>query len=83
LAMMLAQQGGSNAIDQITQQRAMAQQAMDAMRGSPGEQPLVQMPQFGGPPPGLNPNSMIDVGPEQGLPGRAPPHDLMQRLRLY
>lgn len=66
-------------LNDITQQRSTGTAAMDAM--PPGEQPLVQMPQWGGMPQGVDPRSMMDVGPEQGLPGGVNPQDLLERLR--
>lgn len=71
------------AIEDIMRQRMTAQSAMDAMRGAPSEPPLTQIPSFGGLPPGVDPRSMIDVGPEQGLPGGINRQDMMQRLRGY
>lgn len=75
-------QGNPDMIDQLMQQRSRAMGAMDAMRGVPDPNQLVRMPQVGVPQ-GLDPRTMIDVGPQQGLPGGGSPQDVLQRLRGF
>lgn len=77
----MSDQNVQRIIEALLAQRQAGQGAMDFAQGMPSDQPLVRMPQWGGMPQGVNPNSMMDVGPEQGLPGGVNPQDMLERLR--